>query len=119
MLNFAKRLWRHKKGEPAAGFYIERPLVLLQSDDWGRVGVRDKEGYELLRAAGIRLGEHPYDLYTLETAEDVNATRELLRKHRDSTGRPACMAMNFVMNNLDFDKISRDNCKKLHFWPLT
>ena len=44
------------------GFRFSRPLVLLQSDDWGRVGVRDAEGQEELRAAGLSLGERPYDL---------------------------------------------------------
>ena len=55
---------------------FSRPLVLLQSDDWGRVGVRDREGYEQLRSSGIHLGENPYDYYSLETAEDVMALRE-------------------------------------------
>ena len=93
--------------------------MLLQSDDWGRVGVRDKEGYELLRAEGVRLGEHPYDFYTLETAEDVTAIHELLKRHRDSTGRSACMGMNFVMANLDFKKISKSGFRDISLMPLT
>jgi hypothetical protein len=119
MLEFAQKLWRRKRPDPAPGFYIQRPLVLLQSDDWGRVGVRDKEGYDLLREAGLRLGEHPYDFYTLETAGDVNAVSDLLKKHTDSTGRSPCMAMNFVMSNLDFPSIASDNYKKIHLLPLT
>ena len=70
------------------GLFSPRPLVLLQSDDWGRVGVRDKEGLELLQASGMTLGERPYDFYTLETAEDVIALRDLLSRHRDSTAGP-------------------------------
>ncbi|HEV7217991.1 MAG TPA: hypothetical protein VGN39_03880 [Terriglobales bacterium] len=83
------------------------------------MGVRDKEGYELLRAEGIRLGEHPYDFYTLETAEDVTAIHEFLKGHRDSTGRSACMGMNFVMANLDFEKISQGGLKDISLMPLT
>ncbi len=79
-----------------------RPLVLLESDDWGRVGVRDREGFEQLRSKGIRLGEHPYDLYTLETAKDVAALAAVLMKHRDSRGHPASLVMNFCVTNLDF-----------------
>jgi len=121
MLNFARQLLgrRKSKSNPFPSFRINRPLVLLQSDDWGRVGVRDKEGYELLRAAGVRLGEHPYDLYSLETADDVSAIHELLKRHRDSTGRSACLGMNFVMANLDFEKMSSDGFRKLHLLPLT
>ncbi len=110
--------WARRKKLPQ-GFHIDRPLVLLQSDDWGRVGVRDKEGYELLRAAGMRLGEHPYDFYTLETADDVTAIHDLLKRHRDSTGRSACMGMNFVMANLDFEKISKGGFRDIHLMPLT
>jgi hypothetical protein len=104
VLDFAQKLLgRHK--EERRSFSFERPLVLLQSDDWGRVGVRDQEGYELLRASGIRLGENPYDFYTLETAEDVMAIRDLLKRHRDSVGRSACLVMNFVLANLDFARL--------------
>ena len=119
MLNFARQLLGRRKSNPSQSFHINRPLVLLQSDDWGRVGVRDKDGYELLRAAGVRLGEHPYDLYSLETAEDVTAVHELLKRHRDSTGRSACLGMNFVMANLDFEKMSPDGFRTLHLLPLT
>ena len=68
-----------KEAQPQS-ITFSRPLVLLESDDWGRVGVRDREGFEQLRAKGIRLGEHPYDLYTLETGHVVlNDTSENLR----------------------------------------
>ena len=73
MLDLVRKLWSRRQNAPAHAFAFDRPLVLLQSDDWGRVGVRDREGYEQLRASGIRLGEHPYDFYTLETADDVIA----------------------------------------------
>jgi hypothetical protein len=62
---------------------FSRPLVILQSDDWGRVGIRDREGLDWLRSRGLRLGERAYDLYTLETAEDVAAVAALLGRHRD------------------------------------
>lgn len=85
---------------------FDRPLILFQSDDWGRVGVRDREGWEELRATGLNLGEKPYDFYSLETAEDVRALAGVLGKHRDSTGRKPSIVMNFVMANLDFDRWS-------------
>lgn len=99
-------------------FAFSRPLVLLQSDDWGRVGVRDREGYDLLRSRGVRLGEHPYDLYTLETSDDVNAIFALLERHRDSSGRHACMAMNFCSANLDFERMRNEGNGTVRFLPL-
>jgi len=89
---------------------------MLQSDDWGRVGLRDHEGYEQLRSAGLELGERPYDLYTLETAEDVHALRSLLSRHRDRTGRSAVMVMNFLTANLDVQ--TSQAMARLNFVPL-
>jgi hypothetical protein len=115
VLRFGRKLWQHGLDLlPIDGFFFDRPLVLLQSDDWGRVGVRDREGLETLRSAGIALGQRPYDFYTLETAEDLAALAELLRKHRDSTGRHPCLQMNFIVANLDFAQMSADDFRNLH-----
>ncbi len=95
-----------------------RPLVLLQSDDWGRVGVRDEEGCQELRAAGLNLGEHPYDLYSLETAEDVLAVAETLESVRDSVGQPPCLEMNFLTANVDFQASAAQNLRQIILKPL-
>src|SRR5258707_13517114 len=115
MLDYARRFWRGSKlPSSVRQFSFDRPLVLLQSDDWGRVGVRDREGYEQLRASGIYLGENPYDYYSLETAEDVMALRDLLKRHRDSTGRPACLVMNFLLANLDLLRSADSGFKNIY-----
>lgn len=119
MLDFAHKLWRRGKDTPARSFSFDRPMLLLQSDDWGRVGVRDKDGYEQLRSAGIRLGENPYDFYTLETADDVMAVRDMLRQHHDSTGRSPCLLMNFLLANLNFSKMAAEGFEDIHLLPLT
>lgn len=118
MLNLAGRLWPRRQLQGTRVF-CSRPLVLLQSDDWGRVGVRDEEGAALLRTGGVSLGERPYDFYTLETADDVIALRDLLKRHRDSTGRCACLGMNFVMANLDFAKMAAGGFEQIHLLALT
>ncbi len=125
MLNLIRKSWGRVRSSQVRGLLSNRPLVVLQSDDWGRVGVRDQEGYEILRASGISLGEQPYDFYTLETAEDVIALRDLLKRHRDSTGRPACLVMNFVTANLNFgemdvaSKAAGENGSPISLRPLT
>ncbi len=118
MFDFKSR-WNIRKQQLARGFSFSRPLILLQSDDWGRVGVRDREGYEQLRASGIHLGENPYDYYSLETAADVIALRDMLKRHRDSTGRPACLVMNFLLSNLDFQKTGNTGFQNIHLMPLS
>jgi hypothetical protein len=101
-MTLTRKIWERTSNLlPREGFFFERPLLILQSDDWGRAGLRDHEGLEHLKSAGLALGERPYDWYTLETAEDLRALSTVLARHRDATGRPAVLAMNFVVANLD------------------
>lgn len=119
MLKSARGVWRRtREFLPTAGFRFDRPLLLIQSDDWGRVGVRDQEGVEQLRAAGIELGERPYDFYSLETENDLGELRAVLGKHRDGSGRHPCVQMNFVVANVDFAETLADAGAKVHLLPL-
>jgi hypothetical protein len=119
MLRLIRKLWQRGLDVlPVAGFHFDRPLVLFQSDDWGRVGLRDREGLEQLQCSGLALGERPYDLYTLETAGDLAALSEVLKRHRDSGGRNPCLQMNFVLSNLDFARMSADDFRQIHLLPL-
>src|SRR3974390_336664 len=103
---------------PKRAFIFNTPLLLLQSDDWGRVGLRDQEGLEQLREAGIALGERPYDFYTLETSDDLTALKQVLLRHRDQTGRPAVCVMNFITATLDFPTMAKDGFKQMHLRAL-
>jgi len=117
LLDFARKLFRQELGPP--GFIFSRPLVAIQSDDWGRLGLRDREGYEWLRSRGIKLGEHPYDLYSFETADDVATISSLFSRHSDSSGRPPCMVMSFCTANLDFNKMKARGYKGIETIPLS
>ncbi len=103
---------------PLRGFHFDRPLVLFESDDWGRVGLRDEGGLEQLRASGLVLGDRAYDFYTLETAEDLAALSSVLSRHRDSSQRYPCVGMNFIVSNLDFARMSSDIPREIHLLPL-
>src|SRR5690349_19869603 len=103
----------------SAGFAFDRPVLLLQSDDWGRVGVRDGEGWDELHAAGLTLGQKPYDYYSLETADDVAELDQVLKSHCDSEGRPPRLVMNFCIANLDFEKIVQSDFRSLFLKPLS
>jgi hypothetical protein len=119
MATLIRKVWqRIRSRRPVQGFFFDRPLLVLQSDDWGRVGVRDREGMELLRQSGLSLGERPYDFYSLETAEDLAELSQLLKRHRDASGRPACLGMNFIMANLDFTKMETESFRQLYLRAL-
>ena len=54
MLSSARRLWqRGLSFLPVEGFHFDRPIIILQSDDWGRIGLRDQLGLDSLRSAGL------------------------------------------------------------------
>jgi hypothetical protein len=119
-MSLAQKIWnRFRNLLPVQGYFFDRPLVLLQSDDWGRVGLRDRDGLDRLRSAGLTLGERPYDFYTLETAEDLAALSQFLKRHRDATGRSACLGMNFVTANLDFTRMADEDFRQIHLRPIT
>jgi len=119
MLKFVQKVWlRGRDLFPVAGFHFDRPLVLFESDDWGRVGLRDQAGLEQLRTAGLALGERPYDFYTLETTEDLAALRTVLKRHRDASGRHPCIEMNFILANLDFAKMSAAAFRQIYLLTL-
>jgi hypothetical protein len=120
MITQLRRIWdRATLSSANGGLYFDRPLLLFQSDDWGRVGVRDREGWEELRAAGLALGESPYDFYSLETAKDVMALREVLTNHQDSAGRNPSIVMNFMMANVDFKRGLESHEKEIPLIPLS
>jgi hypothetical protein len=120
MLNRLRNVWRQGGSIFSEdGFTFDRPVVVLQSDDWGRVGVRDREAWEQLRQSGVNLGERSYDFYSLETAEDIEAIVALLLRHRDSMGRPACLGMNFILANVDFEKVRAGNSREIYLRALS
>jgi hypothetical protein len=104
---------------PLEGFHFDRPIVILQSDDWGRAGLRDRAGLEQLAAAGLVLGQQPYDFYTLETAQDLAALSTVLGAHRDSAGRSPILEMNFVVANLNLEKMSAEDFQRIDLLPLS
>ena len=95
-----------------------RPRLCSWLDGFG-VGLRDREGLEELRSAGLALGERPYDFYSLETAEDLSELRALLTRHRDARGRHPCVEMNFIVANLDFTQMRHEGWKQIHLVPLS
>jgi hypothetical protein len=116
---FTSGLLHRGKGLFTRGFFFHRPLLLIQSDDWGRVGTRDQAGFEELKRAGLHLGQNPFDFYSLETAEDIAALTAMLQQHRDSVSRSPVMAMYFVVSNVDFDQARQSNYKHIPVRPLS
>jgi hypothetical protein len=114
-----RKLWRSGRSRlPVEGFAFDRPIVVLQSDDWGRVGIRDRDVWNELCGQGINLGERGYDCYSLETADDVHSVISLLQRHRDSIERPATLGMNFILANVDFEQVKLGDFREIRLRSL-
>jgi hypothetical protein len=107
-----------KQMRPLRALLCDRPLVVIQSDDWGMVGIRDGDGFRSLQSRGLNLGSHPHDFYSLETAEDLYCIYEMLSRHTDSIGRHPSIVFNFVMANVDFKASVESGFQWLPLMPL-
>ncbi|MCK5113203.1 MAG: hypothetical protein KAR11_00380 [Phycisphaerae bacterium] len=86
---------------------IATPVVVFESDDWHMRGTESPQIIETLKSKGYTPGFWLKD--ALETPDDLEKLFAVLRKHKDSTGRPPCFTANFIMTNPDFAKIRESN----------
>ena len=59
---------------PSPGFILTGRWCCCKAMTGAGSACAISDGLEQLRSAGLDLGERPYDLYTLETAEDLTAS---------------------------------------------
>lgn len=96
-----------------------RPIVMFQSDDWGRVGIPSAEMIEKLRAEGATVGESAWDYYGLESERDVIELGDLLEGFRDRDGRRPTMTANFVMANADLPRMRDEHFQEFRWISLS
>lgn len=108
-MNFISHAKSHLFNLP--GWRTNRKIVVFESDDWGSIRMADKQSFEGLKKAGIRVDRSKYDtLDSLEKKEDLEALFNILKGgYLDSQGRPPKFTFNTVMGNPDFEKIRDDN----------
>ena len=101
------------------GWRTKRKIVVIESDDWGSVYMSDKKSLEALKAKGVPLTTHYVNNDTLESNEDMEMLFDVLRKHKDSTGRNVVMTGVNVVANPDFDKIRANGFTKYEYEVFT
>jgi hypothetical protein len=106
-------LWRAAKRSMAALSGLRnpapvRPIVVFESDDWGRVGLPSLQSLKQLQDCGVPIGKSPWDFYGLESDEDILRLGDVLSKFRDVDGKQACFTANFVMANADLERMRRE-----------
>ena len=96
-----------------------RPIVMIQSDDWGRVGIPLAQSIDTLRNAGADVGRSKWDSYGLENEGDIIALGEVLARVKDRDGRTPCMTANFVMANADLPRMRDERYQHFRWVPIT
>lgn len=101
------------------GWRTNRKLIVVESDDWGSVYMSDKRAFEEMKTKGIPLDSHYLKNDTLESNEDMEMLMDVLRKHKDASGRHVVMTGVNVVANPDFEKIKANGFNKYEYELFT
>lgn len=95
------------------GLKTDRKIVVFESDDWGAERSFSAESLEKLKVKYPDFKPDNYQAFdSIETDEDVKCLKEVLLKHRDKNGKPACFTLNFATKNLDYDAMKECDYKE-------
>jgi hypothetical protein len=102
------------------GWRTSRKILVIESDDWGSVRIKDKDAYEHLKLKGLNVGNSHYDSKeSLESNQDLELLFELLLSFKDSNGRHPIFTPMCIMGNPDFEKIKQSDYQTYYFQSLT
>ncbi len=105
-----------KKITAKLGYQTSKKQILFLSDDWGSVRLKSFETREILRKKGINVDANRFDRYDcLESNKDLELLFEVLVKHKDYLGNPACVTAVTNVANPDFEAIKANDFKHYVF----
>lgn len=108
------KLRKHLSNVP--GWRTSRKIIVIESDDWGSVRIKDKSAYEAMRKAGLDVERSNFTRYdSLETNDDLERLFDLLNSVKDSNGRTAAFTPMAVVANPDFEQIQQQGFEKYSF----
>ena len=117
-MQIKNRLMRNVINIP--GWSTRRKIVVFESDDWGSIRIPSKEIRDELIDSGFNFSNQPFNLYdSLESNDDLMALFEVLKKHKDATGRHPVFTAVSIVANPDFEKIKASDFQQYHYEPFT
>jgi hypothetical protein len=117
MFKFKENLRKNFSNIP--GWRTERKIIVLESDDWGSVRIRDKSAYDALKKKGLNVEAIHYDsVETIESNTDLEHLFELLSSFKDINNKSAVFTPMCIMGNPDFEKIKASDYQNYYFQPL-
>lgn len=101
------------------GWRTNRKILVIESDDWGSVRIRDKQAYKALKQKGLSVDNIHYDsVESIESNEDLELLFDLLTSFKDKNGKHPIFTSMCIMGNPDFEKIKASEYQKYFFQPL-
>jgi hypothetical protein len=111
MLHKAKIYYYHLKSVKT-----KKPIVIIESDDWGGIRMPDLQTYNKLYKAGLNVSNNPFNKFdSLETQEDLELLLKILTEIYADFGKKVKITQNFIVGNPDFEKISNDCFNRYYF----
>lgn len=96
-----------------AHFRFEEPILVFESDDWGKVAGREDGNYP---TEGGKRTDWSHD--RLETDNELEALYSLLESFADDFERKPVFTANFIVSNPDFEKTVAGGFKQLYLKPI-
>jgi hypothetical protein len=111
MLNKAKVYYNYFKS-----IKTKKPILIIESDDWGGIRMPDLQTYDKLYKAGLKVSTNPFNqLDSLETPADLELLLKILKGIYKNFGKKVKITQNFIVGNPDFEKIYNDRYSNYYF----
>lgn len=120
-MSIKQKIFRNLSSIPGA--FINRKIIVIESDDWGSLRMPSKEAYDYLKNKGLDVESGDSKRYnqndTIESADDLSALFEVLSSFKDFKGNSPVFSPIAVVANPDFDKIKADDFENYYWEPFT
>lgn len=94
------------------GWKTNQKLIVIESDDWGSIRIKDPVVIQKMASVGVPVEESHFTRFDgLERTEDLENLFEVLAKVKDSNGNHACVTPLTLTSNPDFDAIRSNGLK--------
>ena len=115
MKSIIKR-WIAENYSNIRGWSFSKPLIVIESDDWGASRIRTIETLEYLLKCGLQLDAYGYDrLDALENRDDLELLFDVIEKNSTTNGHSPRFTTNMVLGNPDFELIEENDFERYEF----
>ncbi|EIM77276.1 hypothetical protein A3SI_06804 [Nitritalea halalkaliphila LW7] len=101
------------------GVKVPSKIIVIESDDWGAMRMRDKHSFTHLIKEGFAVDRTYYNsLDCLENKEDLQNLFSVIGSFQDFLGAKPVFTFNTVLANPDFERIAEEQFEKYYYRDL-